>query len=156
MLKKIITLMLIIFSSFMLLQPVLAQRGIDPNLKPEYAPDFPFSAADNKAACEKLAKSTGNKYVWNEKSKMCIEPGYEAEPINAYLQTLAGALLMMSGAIAVIVFAVAGVMYITARGNQQQMEYAKKHTLVYGVVGLIVIVFSYFIVRFVLENITQI
>jgi multisubunit Na+/H+ antiporter MnhB subunit len=61
----------------------------------------------------------------------------------------------MSGAIAVIVFAVAGVMYITARGNQQQMEYAK-NTLVYGVIGLLVVVFSYFIVRFVLENITKV
>lgn len=151
MIKKLITLTLIIISTFFLLQPVYAQRGIDPSLKPEYAPGFPQTGEQD---CPTKKDKDGNIIQqYDENLGVCIQKGYEAEPINAFLQVLAGALLMLSGAVAVVVFAVAGVMYITARGNQQQMEYAK-NTLVYGVIGIVVIVFSYFIVRFVLQLVT--
>lgn len=71
-------------------------------------------------------------------------------PINVFLQQIAGALLSISGALAVVIFAIGGVMYATSHGNQQQMEMAK-NTLVYGAIGSLAIIFSYLIIRVVLQ-----
>ena len=71
-------------------------------------------------------------------------------PINVFLQQIAGALLSISGALAVVIFAIGGVMYATSHGNQQQMEMAK-NTIVYGVIGSLAIIFSYLIIRIVLQ-----
>ena len=91
--------------------------------------------------------------TWNEEAKLCT--GFEEEPINAFLQIIGGAILMLSGGIAVIVVGIGGIMYITSRGNQQQLEFAK-NTLLYGVIGMLVIIFSYFIIRWVLKIIVGI
>jgi hypothetical protein len=145
MIKKTITIcILIIIALFSCSYIAEAQRGIDPSLKPEYAPDVP-AAGPGEAECLQM----GGK--WDKNTEICA--GFEAEPINAFFQVIAGALLMLSGGLAVIVVTIGGIMYITSRGNQQQMEMAK-NTLVWGVLGILIIIFSYFIVRFVLTVVT--
>ena len=99
---------------------------------------------DEKPTHEELEKR-----VWDANAQVCVGDDI-AEPINAYLQELGGAILMISGGVAVIVIAVAGFLYQGARGNQQQMEVAK-NTLVYGIIGILTIIFSYFIVTTVLS-----
>ncbi|MBN1494457.1 hypothetical protein JW911_01820 [Candidatus Peregrinibacteria bacterium] len=145
MFKKTLTICLLIYTAlFSFSYIAYAQRGIDPSLKPEYAPDVP-AAGPGEQECKDLGGQ------WDKTAQICT--GYEAEPINAFLQVIGGALLMLSGGIAVIVVTVGGILYISSRGNQQQLELAK-NTLVYGVLGMVVIIFSYFIVRFVLTAVT--
>lgn len=142
MIKKLLTLLLIIIIGMAIIPMTSAQRAIDPSLKPINSPDIPATGAENEKECT----DKGGK--WDKNAQLCS--GYEDEPINAYLQIIGGAILMLSGGIAVIVIAVGGVMYVTSRGNQQQLEFAK-NTLVYGVLGMLVIIFSYFIIRWVLQ-----
>ncbi len=118
-------------------------RMIDSGLKPINVPAVPAVGPKDKAECEKIKGA-----VWDKNAQLCS--GFEDQPITAFLQILGGAILMLSGGIAVIVISVGGVMYITSRGNQQQLEFAK-NTLVYGVLGMVVIIFSYFIIRWVLQ-----
>jgi len=146
MIRKIITICILLFIALFSCSYIAsAQRGIDPSLKPEYAPDVPAAGPGSEEEC----KSNGGK--WDKNSEICT--GFEAEPINAFFQVIGGALLMLSGGIAVIVITIGGILYITSRGNQQQLEKAKS-TLLYGVMGMLIIIFSYFIVRFVLTVVT--
>ncbi len=166
MIKKLITFAILIASLTLSTSIVYAQRGIDPNLKPKNAPGVPDTGLTKEECIKKYTGQpigydpekdeyivlTGEeleKAVWDENSQICVGES-AAEPINAFLQILGGALLMLSGGIAVIVIAVGGFMYITSRGNQQQMEYAK-NTLVYGVIGMLVVIFSYFIVSYIIN-----
>ena len=145
--EKILTSLIFIIIGMMAI-PITAsaQRAIDPSLKPLNAPDMPKTGIATEEACQ----NEGG--VWDENSKLCSTAA--EEPINAYLQILGGAILMLSGGIAVVVIAVGGIMYVTSRGNQQQLEFAKS-TLMYGVIGMLVIIFSYFIVQWVLKIILE-
>lgn len=162
MIKKLITFTVLIATLALSTSIVYAQRGIDPNLKPQNAPGVPEVGStcpqDKLKVTEKdgiktatcsdpVAQKDCKSKVFDPTTGICL--GEEAESINAFLQILGGALLMLSGGLAVIVIAVGGFMYMTSRGNQQQMEYAK-NTLVYGVLGMLVVIFSYFIVSYVI------
>jgi hypothetical protein len=57
---------------------------------------------------------------------------------------------MLAGGIAVIIMAYGGIQYVISQGNQERLDKAKK-TLLYGVIGIVVVTFSYFIVSFVLR-----
>ncbi|MBA4336195.1 hypothetical protein C0416_00280 [bacterium] len=140
MFKKLLTLLFIIIIGLAIVPMTNAQRTIDPSLKPTNSPGVPGTGSE-----EDCKKAGG---TWNKESQLCA--GFEDEPINAFIQILAGAVLMLSGGIAVIVISVGGIMYVTSMGNQQQLEFAKS-TLTYGVIGMLVIIFSYFIVRWVLQ-----
>jgi hypothetical protein len=164
MFKKLITIGILIIIIALSMPVSYAQRAIDPALKPQNAPTVPL-AGPARSEClkkqsetEKLAdKEVKNltkeekekiaKY-WDENSQMCR--GHEEEPITAFIQIIAGALLMIAGGVAVIVIAIGGIMYATAGGRQNQMEFAK-NTLLYGVIGMIVMIFAYFIVQFVIS-----
>lgn len=60
-------------------------------------------------------------------------------------------LLILAGAIAVIVIIVGGIRYILSQGNAQSVT-AAKDTILYAVIGLVVVVLAYAIVNFVTGN----
>lgn len=72
--------------------------------------------------------------------------GYEAAYANFFLQLIAGGLLYLAGPVAIAVIAIGGVRYTISHGNETMLEGAKK-TLMYGVIGLLIIIFSYAIVK---------
>jgi amino acid transporter len=154
MFKKLITIAVIIYITLLGAPFIFAQRGIDPTLKPINAPGMPLTGVDENECTNPQPDENGytrQAGTWDKNSQMCST---ETEsPVTAYLQIFAGALVMLSGGIAVIVVAVGGILYITAHGNQPQIEKAK-NTLVFGVMGMLIIIFSYFIVRFVLSFVT--
>ncbi|EKD56477.1 MAG: hypothetical protein ACD_58C00176G0001 [uncultured bacterium] len=73
-----------------------------------------------------------------------IEPGDTADINRLQLigEIVINTLLVMCGALAVIVIALAGVKYITAGGDSAKAEKAKSQ-LVWAMVGLVVISFSW-------------
>ena len=68
-----------------------------------------------------------------------------ASVANIILQMIAGSLIYAAGPIAVLMIAFGGFRYVTSHGDQNQMEEAKK-TIVWAVIGLIVIIISWAIV----------
>lgn len=120
--KKLLLIQLVL-TSFFLLMPFAAlaedtQKGVllDPNLKPLYATDIQVQGDQNRAS---LA--------------------------NAVLQMIAGGLIWLAGPIAVLMLAAGGVRYITSRGDQTQLEEAKK-TITWSIIGLVAIILSWAII----------
>lgn len=58
------------------------------------------------------------------------------------------------GVVAVIMIIIAGFKYITSGGNDSQVASAK-NTILYAIVGLVIVALAQVIVRFVLNNITD-
>ncbi len=89
---------------------------LDSSLKPEYATNIQVAGGGNRAS-------------------LAI----------AVLQMIAGGLIYLAGPVAVLMLAIGGVRYIVSRGDQTQMEEAKK-TITYAVIGLVVIILSWAII----------
>lgn len=75
-----------------------------------------------------------------------IKGGSSSDYGNYFLQLIAGSLLYLAGPIAVAMIAVGGLRYVVSHGDQTQMEGAKK-TLQWAIIGLLVIIFSYAIIK---------
>lgn len=58
-------------------------------------------------------------------------------PLGQVLGNLAHALLLLVGILAVIAFAISGIFYLTAAGNEDRMETGKRG-MMYAIIGLVV------------------
>lgn len=76
--------------------------------------------------------------------------GVEIIYANAILQFMAGGLLYLAGPVAILMIAVSGLRYVTSHGNESMMEGAKK-TLTYAVIGLIIIILSFAIIKAIIS-----
>jgi hypothetical protein len=83
-----------------------------------------------------------------------IQGGTEADYGNYFLQLIAGGLLYLAGPVAILFIAVSGFRYVTSHGDQTALEEAKK-TLTWAIIGLVVVILSYAIVRVVIGIILQ-
>lgn len=75
--------------------------------------------------------------------------------IASVLSTVIYWVLGLSGGIAVLFLILGGLQYITSSGNKDKAEQAKQ-TILYAVIGLIVIALSFVIVAFVTQNVGKI
>lgn len=133
---KIINLILVSLISTLIAVPCFAaplynsdlqaRITLDTNLKPDNSPGVIIDPAS-------LTKSGG-----------------EAAYANYILQMLAGALISIAAPVAIIIIAVAGLIAVVSHGDQGLIDKAKK-TLVWAVIGLIVIIFSWVIIRTVVS-----
>lgn len=64
-------------------------------------------------------------------------------------------ILLFAAAVAVLFLILGGLQYVTSAGNKDRIEKAKQ-TILYAVVGLIVIALSYVIVTFISTNIKDV
>jgi ABC-type multidrug transport system permease subunit len=71
------------------------------------------------------------------------------------LQLFAGSLITVAAPVAIIIIALSGLLYTTARGNQAQMEKAKK-ALTFAITGLVIIILAWVIVRGVISAVLSI
>ena len=84
-----------------------------------------------------------------------VQAGFEAaggtgsESLTSIVGTVINTMLFIVGILSVIMIIYAGIRFITAGGNAQQVATAKK-ILIYSVVGLVVAICSYTIVNFVI------
>ena len=67
------------------------------------------------------------------------------------VSTITNALLFIIGAISVIMIIVGGIRYVISNGDSTQIT-AAKNTILYAVIGLVIAVLAYAIVRFVVDN----
>lgn len=68
--------------------------------------------------------------------------------IPIVLKNVVNAALIFSGTIALILVILSGIKFITSKGDQKQVDTAKR-TLTYAILGLIIILLSFFIIQFV-------
>lgn len=79
-----------------------------------------------------------------------IKTGGSVTDIITMIQTVGGWLLMAAGAIAIVFLIIGGIQYMTSAGNADKAAAAKK-TIIYALIGVIVIAASAFLVNVVLD-----
>lgn len=72
--------------------------------------------------------------------------------VMGVVKTIVGILSWVIGVVAVIMVMISGFKYITSGGDSNGVSSAK-NTLIYAIVGLIIVVLAQFLVHFVLNNI---
>lgn len=106
----------------------------------------PVNAADPlKAACDS-AGSTQFCQNKNSESKRAF-----VDSSDSLLVKIAHTVILITGAISVIMIIVGGFKYVISNGDSNGLQGAK-NTILYALVGLIVVLFAQVIVRFVLVN----
>ena len=70
------------------------------------------------------------------------------------MTNLVNILLFLAGAVAVIVIIIGGIRYVMSSGDAGQVQSAK-NTILYAVIGLIVVIMAYAIVNFVVTNVAK-
>jgi len=76
------------------------------------------------------------------------------QKINDILHTIINIFSLVVGVVSVIMIIFGGLKYITSGGDSGNVSGAK-NTIIYAIIGIIVVALAQFIVRFVLTKITQ-
>lgn len=79
------------------------------------------------------------------------DPGGAPTLENSF-ESIVSIMLFVIGAISVIVIVVGGILYVTSTGDAAKTKRAKD-TILYAVVGLVVSILAYSIVKFVIEGV---
>lgn len=93
-----------------------------------------FAQAETPTVSIPVATSTGN----------------PIDQVVGLIQKFGGWLLLIAGALAVVFLVIGGIRYLVSAGNSTQAEAAKK-TIIYALIGLVVIVISAFAVNLVIS-----
>lgn len=88
----------------------------------------------------------------NNGNKDCNEKKAEGQ-INRTINNVVNLFSVVVGVVAVIMIIVGGFKYITSNGDSSQITSAK-NTIIYAIIGLVVVAFAQIIVRFVLGRTT--
>jgi cytochrome bd-type quinol oxidase subunit 2 len=74
--------------------------------------------------------------------------------INSIIETIVNIFSVLVGVVAVIMIIWGGLRYITSGGDSAKITSAK-NTIIYALIGLVVVALAQFIVKFVLAKVTQ-
>lgn len=75
------------------------------------------------------------------------------ERVNDILTTIINLFSLLVGVVSVIMIIFGGFRYITSGGNDSSVASAK-NTIIYAIIGLVIVALAQFIVRFVLSKVT--
>jgi cytochrome bd-type quinol oxidase subunit 2 len=74
--------------------------------------------------------------------------------INSIITTIINVFSLVVGVVSVIMIILGGFRYITSGGDSSNVQSAK-NTIIYALIGLVVVALAQFIVQFVLNKVTQ-
>lgn len=80
--------------------------------------------------------------------------GNAGQTVNDIIATVINIFSIIVGVIAVIMIIIGGIKYITSGGDSNNISSAKT-TIIYAIIGLVVVALAQVIVRFVLERVSQ-
>ena len=102
------------------------------------------AASPQQIACK------GSGGTWTDDT--CKENTANGPAVKATIKRVVNILLFLTGIIAVIVIIIAGLRFVTANGEPQQVSKAKT-SIIYAVIGIIVAFMAYAIVNFILDQV---
>lgn len=83
-----------------------------------------------------------------------LSQGQANQKLNSIIHTIINLLSVVVGVVAVIMIIVGGLRYITSGGSDTSVTGAK-NTILYAIIGLIIVALAQILVRFVLSKVTQ-
>lgn len=103
-----------------------------------------------------LCTGANLQFTDNPDKNSCNQGGGDATAkINNIIHKIINLLSVIVGVVAVIMIIIGGFRYITSGGSDTGVTGAK-NTILYAIVGLVIVALAQLIVRFVLKNITQV
>jgi hypothetical protein len=97
----------------------------------------------------------GSNFQFTENPGQCDVAGTDATTrINDIIHTIVNLLSAIVGIVAVIMIIVGGFRYITSGGNDTSVTSAK-NTILYAIIGLVIVALAQLIVRFTLSKLTN-
>lgn len=109
------------------------------------APGLVLAADNNTAAvCEGLALTGGK----------CGDEQPGETGVNSVIKTVINILSLAVGVISVIMIIIGGLKYVVSSGDSSNVSSAK-NTILYAIIGLVVVALAQIIVRFVLNKVTK-
>ena len=84
----------------------------------------------------------------------CVRSNSNTEKLNKFIRNIINILSALVGVVAVIMIIIGGFRYITSGGNDTSVTGAK-NTILYAVIGLIIVALAQVIVHFVLQKVTN-
>ncbi len=124
---------IVVGALFILVTPTLAQEGTSPALREGLCAGVNLEI---NSGCEALDKSGG------------------LGSFNRLIKRIINLLSVVVGIVAVIMIIVGGLRYITSGGSDTSVTGAK-NTILYAIIGLIIVALAQVLVRFVLRQVTQ-
>lgn len=145
MFKKLLKISLLAIISAFVLAPSFGMIAnayqIDPSLRPSNLPFNIDYDTSYQEGCSNLPEG-------EELPENCLEPSQANSVL--ILEIIAGALLIFAAPITIVIIAVSGLRMVVGGASPDQIEAAKKG-LIYAIVGLIVIMLSYTIVKITIK-----
>ncbi len=112
------------------LSPVISQPAFADCISDPTSAGCPCALNSSSAACQDLSKQDG---------------------LSNILKNATNIVLFIAGALAVIMIIYGSIRFMTAHGNEKQVESARL-IVTYSVIGLIIAILAYALVNFVLSN----
>lgn len=106
------------------------------------------SIADN--VCRGVLSTESGQTSANTTVKACTQSGDQT--LASVTQRIVNLFSILVGAVSVIMIIIGGFRYIISGGDSTSVT-AAKNTILYAIVGLVVVLFSQVIVRFVITNV---
>jgi hypothetical protein len=136
MIKRIQTFLTSLFSAAVLAVPLLAPAAV---------------SAQNSQIQQGVCGGAQNLQIDSQAS--CTDPG-ATDKVNNIITTVINIFSVIVGIIAVIMIIIGGLKYITSGGASDNVSSAK-NTILYAIIGLIIVALAQILVRFVLNKATQ-
>jgi hypothetical protein len=108
----------------------------------------------NGALCQgaNINVDTGTDIDKSSGAKQCVNQS-DTPSLTAIIKKVITILSLLVGAISVVMIIIGGFRYVTSAGSDKGVESAKK-TIMYALIGLVIVALAQVIVHFVLNNIT--
>lgn len=84
----------------------------------------------------------------------CTDDGEGSDSFASVIRSIINIFSVVVGAVSVIMIIIGGFRYIVSNGDSNGVSGAK-NTILYAIVGLVIVLFAQVIVRFVLTNVTS-
>jgi hypothetical protein len=142
-----LTLVLTLVSTAVITAPTPAEAA---NIKGNLCGGSNFNLGENQ--CQGSFNSDGQCVVPGEGVVDASRCGSESR-LNRLITNIVNILSIIVGIVAVVMIIIGGFKYITSGGDSGSITSAK-HTIIYAIVGLIIVALAQVIVRFVLSKAT--
>lgn len=120
-------------------------------LAPVAVPSMAFAQATPPADGSEIKDGLCGGIELKFDSGTCAGAGTAGTGLTNLIKTIINIISIIVGVVAVVMIIVGGLKYITSGGESSNVSSAK-NTIIYAIIGLIIVALAQFVVRFVLEK----
>lgn len=104
----------------------------------------------NAVSCD---SGVGKGVALTDENGLCEDTGQGSDSLSAVIKKVIDIFSILVGSISVIMVIIGGFRYVVSNGDSNGVSGAK-NTILYAIVGLVIVLFAQVIVRFVLTNVS--